>query len=194
MPNEITWKTERRKISELKPAEYNPRKATEKECQDLSESLEKFSVADPIVINRNNNVIGGHFRIKILKDKGIKEVDVRVPNKLLTTEEEQELNLRLNKNLGSWDYEMLANFNKELLEVVGFSNEEILLISGNIAVPNAGSEFGGYEEEGTQQALIIVFPDKLEFEKVKNILKLGKNQRAIPYNKFVEKFKDIIKE
>jgi len=126
----IVWHTEKRKISELIPAEYNPRQATEKQWKDLEKSLEKFNLADPIVINKNNRVIGGHFRLKILQAKGVEEVDVRVPNRLLTEEEERELNLRLNKNLGEWDLDKLANFDEELLKDVGFSQEELDEIFG----------------------------------------------------------------
>ena len=121
----ITWTTEKRKIADLVPAEYNPRFATEKECQDLSTSLERFSLADPLVINRNNRVIGGHFRLNILKKRGIQEVDVRIPDRELNEIEERELNLRLNRNLGQFDLDALANFDEELLKVVGFSSEEL---------------------------------------------------------------------
>jgi len=121
----ISWTTNKRKITDLKPSEYNPRQASEKEVKDLTLSLERFSLADPIVINKDNTIIGGHFRLKILQDKGVEEVDVRVPDRQLTHEEEKELNLRLNKNLGQWNLDMLANFDEELLKVVGFSSEEL---------------------------------------------------------------------
>src|SRR3990167_2122148 len=121
----ITWTTEKRKIADLVPAEYNPRFATEKECQDLSTSLERFSLADPLVINRNNRVIGGHFRLNILKERGIQEIDVRIPDRELNEIEERELNLRLNKNLGQWDLDMLANFDEDILKNIGFESEEL---------------------------------------------------------------------
>jgi len=59
------------------------------------------------------------------KNNGDIEVDVRVPSRLLTPEEEKELNLRLNKNLGQWDFDMLANFDEELLKDVGFESQEL---------------------------------------------------------------------
>lgn len=121
----INWKTEQRKISELTPAEYNPRLMTEKESKDLSTSLERFSLADPIVINTNNRIIGGHMRINILKQSGDHTVDVRVPSRELSQEEEKELNLRLNKNLGQWDFDELANFDEDMLNDVGFTKDEI---------------------------------------------------------------------
>src|SRR3990167_2269127 len=128
MQASIIWHSQKRKISELKPAPYNPRELTEKQAQDLATSLELFNLAEPIVINQNNTIVGGHQRINILKAKygnNGAEVDVRVPNRLLTQDEEVELNLRLNKNLGQWDLDLLANFDEDLLKDVGFDSREL---------------------------------------------------------------------
>lgn len=121
----ITWHSETRKIADLNPAPYNPRQLTKKQAEDLSKSLDKFSLAEPIVINLNSTIIGGHQRINILKSQGITEVDVRVPDRLLTPEEEMELNLRLNANVGGWDWDALANLDKDLLVEVGFDPKEL---------------------------------------------------------------------
>jgi ParB-like chromosome segregation protein Spo0J len=92
----IKWKSEKRKVNDLNPAAYNPRKLTEDQERQLTRSIDKFSLADPIVINADNTVIGGHQRLKILKKQGVSEVDVRVPETQLPTDMEKELNLRLN--------------------------------------------------------------------------------------------------
>ncbi len=122
---QISWSNERRKISDLKPADYNPRAATEKEWSDLNASLEQFNLADPIVINKDNAVIGGHFRLRVLQARGIEEVDVRVPDRQLTQDEERRLNLRLNKNNGHFDLDLLANFDEDMLKEVGFDALEL---------------------------------------------------------------------
>lgn len=119
----ISWSNATRKVSELVPAKYNPRKLSDKDKKDLSSSLNKFSLADPIIINQNNTVIGGHMRLKILIEKGIENVDVRLPDRLLSDEEERELNLRLNKNTGAWDEALLMNFNPLLLVEAGFDGD-----------------------------------------------------------------------
>lgn len=127
----IYWTTERREISKLIPADYNPRQMTEKQVKTLRKSLEKFSVADPIIVNQNGRIIGGHQRCKILADIGIKEVDVRIPDRQLTDEEEQELNLRLNQNKGEFDFDALANnFELDFLKEVGFDSKDIDKIIG----------------------------------------------------------------
>jgi len=57
--------------------------------------------------------------------KGVEWVDVRVPNRELTRREAEELNLRLNKNTASFDYDLLANFEMELLKDVGWADKEL---------------------------------------------------------------------
>jgi ParB-like chromosome segregation protein Spo0J len=117
-------------INELKPSEYNPRKLTEKEKKDLIESLKRFNFVEPIVVNsaenRKNIIIGGHQRYYIAKELGYKTIPVVYVN-IPDIKKEQELNLRLNKNLGEWDYDLLANFDENLLKEVGFEEEEIEL-------------------------------------------------------------------
>lgn len=115
-------------IKDLKPSEYNPRQASKKQVEDLKDSIKEFGVADPLIVNsasnRKNIVIGGHFRLKILKELGHKMVPV-VYIDIPDIEKERELNLRLNKNLGGWDLDLLANFDEDLLKDIGFTGEEL---------------------------------------------------------------------
>lgn len=121
----IVWKAERRRITELNPAPYNPRKMSERQVEDLGKSLARFGLAEPIVINLNNTIIGGHQRINVLKGQGVEDVDVMVPDRLLSPEEEKELNLRLNKNIGAFDLDALSHFDASLLGDVGFTSDEL---------------------------------------------------------------------
>jgi DNA modification methylase len=59
----------------------------------------------------------------VCKELGHTEVPVVFLN--LTSEKEAELNIRLNKNLGEWNLELLAEFDESLLSEIGFSSEEI---------------------------------------------------------------------
>ncbi len=115
-------------IQELKFAEYNPRKWSTEAINGLSSSIKKFGLVDPIIVNkapnRLNVVIGGHFRLKVTKDLGFKEIPVVYVN-IPDIEKEKELNLRLNKNVGEWDWELLAKFDEDFLSVVGFSSEDL---------------------------------------------------------------------
>lgn len=116
------------KISDLIPADYNPRKWDEQTTQNLKDSIKEFGMVDPILVNgsknRKNIVIGGHFRLKCAKDLGFTEVPV-VYLDIPDENREKELNIRLNKNLGDWDYSLLSEFDESLLSNIGFSSEEI---------------------------------------------------------------------
>lgn len=116
------------KASSLKASTYNPRKWDQSAVDGLTESIKRFGLVDPLLVNgakeRKNIVIGGHFRLKVAKDLGFKEVPViylDIPDEA----KERELNLRLNKNQGDWDYELLAEFDESLLADVGFDSEEL---------------------------------------------------------------------
>ena len=128
--SKIIWKTEKRKVCDLIPADYNPRKITDQERADLMESIKEFSEVEPVIINLDNHMIGGHQRLSIYADLKIEEIDVRVPNRKLSIEEEMKLNLRLNKNTGQWDWAVLSKFDHELLGGVGFTEEEMRINFG----------------------------------------------------------------
>jgi DNA modification methylase len=114
---------EKKKISELKPAPYNPRKSTEKQEQHLKASLEKFGVVEPIIFNKQTGfIVGGHFRVRELKKLGYKEVDCVIVD--LSEEDEKELNVRLNANTGEWDWGQLQTWDAEQLEAWGLDVPE----------------------------------------------------------------------
>jgi len=127
MTKKIEFKTEKRKISELKGCDYNPRQLTKKQYSDLKKSIIKFNYAEIALINTDNTIVAGHQRLKILEEiKGADYVvDVRVPNREFTKEEFDEYLIRSNKNTGEWDWDMLANnFEMDNLKEWGFEDSE----------------------------------------------------------------------
>jgi len=99
---------ETKHITELIPAPYNPRTSTEKQGKHLTESLKKYGVVEPIVWNkRTGYIVGGHFRVRQLQEMGVTEVPCVVLD--LNDEDERELNIRLNANTGSFNWDDLAN-------------------------------------------------------------------------------------
>lgn len=116
-----------KKITDLKPAEYNPRKIGTRERMELTKSLKNFDMVVPIVVNinpkRKNVIIGGHQRVMVAKDLGHKEMPCVEVN--LSLDKEKELNLRLNKNGGEFDPNLLSLLDKDLLRQVGFLDKEI---------------------------------------------------------------------
>lgn len=128
MKNIIKIKIVQVEINQLKPSTYNPRHWTQDQIKKLKRSIKRFGFVDPIIANSNSNrkniVIGGHFRLEIAKQLGFKEVPVIYLN-LPDIEKEKELNLRLNRNTGEWDFQLLKNFDIEMLMGVGFDNDDL---------------------------------------------------------------------
>ncbi len=115
-------------VNDLIMAEYNPRQLTEDQHQALKDSITRFGLVDPLIVNthkdRKNILVGGHQRLRVAKLLGHKEVPcVEVD---LDLNKEKELNVRLNKNTGQWDWDSLANYFDagELLEW-GFTEDEL---------------------------------------------------------------------
>jgi hypothetical protein len=127
MMDSLVWHTEQRRVKELVPWEGNPRQLSEKEASDLTASLSRLNLIDIPAIDVDGTLVGGHQRAKILLNLGRAEemIDVRVPNRKLSEAEYVEANIRLNKNLGSWDFGGLANLDEKNLLEFGFSDEEL---------------------------------------------------------------------
>lgn len=117
-----------RNIDDLIFAEYNPRQLSEKDHKSLTDSIKRFGLVDPLIVNmhpeRTNILVGGHQRARIAKELGFTEVPTVEVS--LTLDRERELNIRLNRNNGSWDFDMLANhFDVEDLTDWGFDLSEL---------------------------------------------------------------------
>ena len=135
-------------ISDLNPASYNPRTWDEAAVAKLTESIKRFGLVDPLIVNsatgRENIIIGGCFRNEIAKRLGIQKVPVVYVN-IPDIDKEKELNLRLNRNTGDWDFELLKFFNIELLLDVGFDDNDLSSIwNENLSVED--DEFNTEDE------------------------------------------------
>ncbi len=114
--------------STLKASEYNPRRISKEAMEQLKESIRRYSLVDPLIVNsasdRKGIVIGGHMRLRAALELGIKKVPI-VELNIPDIEKEKELNIRLNKNTGEFDWNLLANFSEIFLADTGFSSEEL---------------------------------------------------------------------
>lgn len=131
---------ERRPLSAIHPADYNPRvalKPSDPEYQSIERSLREFGYVDPIIINQDGTIIGGHQRAAVLKALDQKEVDVVVLD--LSKQDEKALNIALNKVGGEWDEELLRAALSDLksldgldiLSATGYTAPEIDIILGD---------------------------------------------------------------
>lgn len=120
------------KITELKPAEYNPRKDLKPEdieYQKIKRSITEFGYVAPIIINNDMTVISGHQRLKVLEELGYNEVECVIVE--LNKNKEKALNIALNKISGDWDNAKLEELLAELketdidMDITGFSFDEV---------------------------------------------------------------------
>tara|TARA_R110000772_G_C13280738_1_gene437114 strand:- start:592 stop:1809 length:1218 start_codon:yes stop_codon:yes gene_type:complete len=141
----------KRKIKELIAAEYNPRELKKNQYKQLKDSLLRFGIVDPVIVNKHKDrkdvIIGGHQRTKVWEDLGNNEIPTVELE--LTLEQERELNVRLNKNTGQFDMDMLANhFDTDDLinwgfdegELVGFDGVDLEAEEDDFDVPDGGIE------------------------------------------------------
>lgn len=128
---------ERKKISDLNRAAYNPRIDLipgDSEYESLRRSISTYGLLIPVIWNkRTNNVVGGHQRLTVLENEGETEVDVSVVD--LNPIQERQLNVALNKIEGGWDEEKLGALLEELGDdatLTGFNQQEIDSLTNDI--------------------------------------------------------------
>jgi len=185
-----------RNISELIPAEYNPRKITDKELNDLVDSFKSIGTLEPAVINmhpdRLNTIISGHQRIKAFKSMGNTEYPCYEVS--MTYEKEREANVRMNKNTGDWDFELLGSeFEKDELEAWGFDSE-IDDIFGGDGGEGAGEIQFSEELDEESNYIVLKFNKDIDFLNIQTILDIkstySKRQNGKPWSKGVGRVVD----
>lgn len=123
----MEWKTI--PVSDLKPAAYNPRKKLkpgDKEYDKIKNSIQEFGYVEPIIVNYDMTIIGGHQRLTVMKDLGYTEVQCV----LVHIEDEHKVKA-LNKITGAWDEQLLADLLVDLqsvdfnVDLTGFEAPEV---------------------------------------------------------------------
>lgn len=162
---------EKVRISELNPAEYNPRvrlRPGDAEYEKLKRSIQTFGYIDPIIINADGTIIGGHQRFFILQELGYDEIDVVKLD--LDENEERALNVALNKISGEWDEEKLKDLLKDLkldnydFTITGFGEKELDDLIADLEVPettedddfDAESAYENIEQPNTKRGDIYI--------------------------------------
>jgi hypothetical protein len=124
---QMLWTNEKRKLSDLKPWERNPRQIKDKQAKLLAESFSDFGQVETIAISANGDIYNGHQRLSVLAGKyGMDyEVDVRVSSRDLTEKERERLTVYLHRGAtGEWDFDELANWDMSDLLTWGFEESD----------------------------------------------------------------------
>ena len=174
-----------KQLSDLKECGYNPKKAKPKELEGIRQSITEFGIVDPFVINtyegRENVIINGHQRKIVYEELGFTEVPcVEV---CLPLEAEKELNLRLSKNVVGIDEALLAiNFQKELLEKVGYNTAELAGVQSEFqqqlnSITNKDVPYPLVPKFSEKyDAIIIISKNAIDTTYLKTKLNIGKAQ------------------
>ena len=166
----ITWRIEKRKLADLKAHPKNPRVFTDEGMKDLENSINSIGFMQPININQDGTILSGHARALKLKEMGEIEVDVYIPDRILTPKQEEEVLVRANANTaGKWDWDLLAN-NFELEEINDWGLE----------VPDIGADLSDID-------LTSFFEEADENKEQKNKIVLEYTEEE--YNQIIEAFK-----
>lgn len=149
----------KRKLKDLKPAEYNPRKALtpdDVEYQRIAASIEQFGYVDPIIINRDGTIIGGHQRRTVLLDLGYEEADVIVVDMDKTNE--KALNIALNKITGEWDERALKELLIDLdgldfdVKLTGYGDDELADLFRKVEISQEAQDDNFNIDEAKEEA------------------------------------------
>ena len=151
-------------LSELTPADYNPRKDLQpgdSEYEKLKRSLTEFGYVEPVIWNKTTgHIVGGHQRLKVLADLGFEQVDCVVVE--LDETREKALNIALNKISGDWDESKLALLIADLdaadfdAELTGFDEAEIQAMIGSLDEGQAHDD--GFDLDAALEQAAFVEP------------------------------------
>lgn len=98
-------------IENIKENPDNPRSITKDKFKKLVKSLKEFPEMlklRPIVVDKDNVILGGNMRFKAATELGIKKVYVIQADEL-TDEQKREFIIKDNSSYGAWDFDLLAN-------------------------------------------------------------------------------------
>jgi len=193
-------KIRNRKIKDLIRAEYNPRELTKEQETQLKDSLLRFGIVDPVIVNihpdRKDIIVGGHQRTKVWESLGNDNIDTVEVN--LTLEKEKELNVRLNKNTGQFDMDMLQeHFETDELVEWGFEEYEFATVSEDVDYSILDDEdLDDVLEDmtnGVKKAIQIEF--ELEhYEEAQELVKYWRERDAYIGGMIIEYLKEKIDE
>jgi|DEB0MinimDraft_6_1074348.scaffolds.fasta_scaffold00094_20 hypothetical protein len=171
-------KASKMKVADIKANENNPRTISKVQFNKLKDSIDKFPDMlnlRPLVVDKDNVVVGGNMRLKALRALGITEVPVmKVAD--MTEEERRQFIIKDNVGFGDWDWDILANeWDVEELDQWGlplpFSKDELEEM-GN--PDNAETEHPfATEIDREHNYVVLKFETDIDWIQAKTLLGLG---------------------
>lgn len=125
MKVKINWTVEKRKVSDLKFWEDNPRNISTAGLQQLRDKIIAKGLHAVLTIDVDNTVLSGNQRLAVARELALEEVWVILPERALSEQERIEVGLESNINEGEWVNSMLSKFDQDLLRAIGFNPVQI---------------------------------------------------------------------
>ena len=94
-------------ISEIKPYKNNAKKHNKTQIENVAESIKQFGFVQPIVIDKNNEIVIGHCRYEASKVLGLHDVPIIRVDELTEEEVKKLRNLDNKLNESDWDMDLL---------------------------------------------------------------------------------------
>jgi len=187
-------KTEKVKIGKIKNNPNNPRLIKDDKFKKLVKSIKEFPEMleiRPIVVDKDNIVLGGNMRLRACQEAGLKEVHIIQADKL-TEKQQREFIIKDNIGFGEWDWDDLANeWDTEELEdwgldlPVDFAVEELEAEEDDYEMPNeikTDIVLGDLIEIGEHRLLCGDSTDSEQVAKLMNGEKADMVHTDPPYN------------
>jgi len=190
---EAEFKVKMMPIEELRKADYNPRSISDEDKKALERSLKRFGLVEPLVWNEaTKRLVGGHQRLDVLLEDGVKEVPVSIVN--LPEVEEKALNVTLNNEnvAGKWDFSKLDTLKQQISDEIPDAYDQLNMFKigegdgddDPDSGLNAGSEFdkagpGKHPEMELQMYehydyIVLLYKDQRDFMNAMQHFKLKK--------------------
>lgn len=122
-------KVEKKKLTEIYPAEMNVRQHPQKQIEELSRSLEKFGQYRPLVVTAQGEILVGNGLYEALRAIGSETADVIVLSENVDDDYKKKLMLADNKifELGSANLENIDLFMQSIsdFDIPGFDTETL---------------------------------------------------------------------
>lgn len=182
----------KKKITDLIPADYNPRKDLQPgdaEYEKLKRSIETFGYVKPIIWNKQTGrIVGGHQRLKVMQDLGYQEIECVIID--IDESKEKALNVALNKISGSWDEDKLMSLITDLegsyfdVSLTGFDIAELDELFKDSLTDGIEDDNFDVEEELKKPAM----------SKLGDVWTLGKHRLLVGDSTKIESYERLMKD
>jgi hypothetical protein len=160
-------------INDIKPYKNNPRINNSKAIDKVAESIKEFGFRQPLVVDKDNNIIAGHTRLKAAKKLKVKTLPVVIADDM-TDQQIKAYRIADNKTneYSEWDFELLAQELEEIEMFTGFDDEEIDNILNNIELiePNTQQNNKGHLHDSSKMAIFNLHTYRIKYTEDEEII------------------------